>query len=281
MSNLFLGTHWTHDLSPFLFQFPEGIPLVGGFGLRYYGLAYMLGTLIGFFLLLFYYKKQKSPYNSSQITDLVTFLIAGVIIGGRLGYMLLYDFESFAQNPLIFFQFWKGGMASHGGMLGVMVAVIWYAKLQKQSILETGDLIVTIAAPGLFLGRTANFINGELWGQKSEVPWAVIFPEAGPNPRHPSQLYEALGEGLFLFIYIQLRFWGKLGKRPPFGQLVGEFLVFYSVARIVCEVFREPDAPLIYDISRGQFYSIATFLGGIGFILFARIQANRKNRKQN
>lgn len=263
--------HWTHNLSPFLYQFPENWPILGGNGIRYYGLAYIVGFLVAYFLLILIYKKKRSPYSPEQVSDLVTFNIIGIIIGGRLGYMLFYDFGHFVENPLTFFKFWNGGMASHGGMIGVAVATILFVKLKRQSLLNTTDLIASVSAPGLFFGRIANFVNGELWGHPSDVPWAVIFPLADWLPRHPSQLYEAFCEGLLLFIYMQLRFWGKLGKRPPTGQLTGEFLLLYSVLRMFCETFREPDAPLILGISRGQFYSTGTLLAGFGFILYARM----------
>ena len=271
--------HWTHNLSPFLFQFPRSWPIVGGNGIRYYALAYIVGFLIAYALLILAYRKKRSPYDPEQVSDLVTFNIVGIIIGGRLGYMLFYDFGHFISNPLTFFQFWNGGMASHGGMIGVAIATILFVKLRRQSLLNTADLIVSVSAPGLLLGRIANFINGELWGHPSDVPWAVIFPLADLKPRHPSQLYEAFCEGLLLFIYMQLRFWGKLGKTPPTGQLTGEFLLLYSILRMFCELFREPDAPLIMDISRGQFYSIGTTLAGIGFILYARITAKSDNNR--
>jgi phosphatidylglycerol---prolipoprotein diacylglyceryl transferase len=270
MNTSSIATHWVHDLSPFLFQFPDALPWIGGFGIRYYGLAYVLGVLIGYLLLLGYWKKGRSPLNPDALADLVTVIVLGILIGGRLGYMLFYDFGRLLSDPLSSFYIWEGGMASHGGMMGVTIAILWFAHSRRLSILQIGDLIATVSAPGLFLGRIANFIKGELWGKPSEVSWAVIFPEAGYLPRHPSQLYQAVGEGLLLMLYMQLRFWNKLGRRPPHGQLAGEFLIGYSVARVVCEVFREPDASLILGLSRGQFYSIATLIGGVVLIVIAR-----------
>ncbi len=262
--------HWVHDLSPFLFQFPESWGALAGFGIRYYGLSYLLGFLCGYLLLFLYYKRDKSPYSPEQISTLITYLVVGVLVGGRIGYMLLYAWGDFVRNPLTALQVWDGGMASHGGFIGVGIAIFVFVKQQKTQLLDTCDIIATITAPGLFFGRMANFINGELWGKVSDVSWAIIFPTGGPLPRHPSQLYEAFTEGLLAFIIIQLRFWGKLGKRPPAGQIAGEFLIMYSVFRIFCEIFREPDAPLILRISRGQFYSIGTIALGFVFIYFAR-----------
>ena len=171
------------------------------------------------------------------------------------------------------FRVWEGGMASHGGFIGVILATFWYCRRSNQSFWPVADLIATVVPPGLFFGRVANFINGELWGTPSTLPWAVLFPNS-PGftegiARHPSQLYAALLEGLFLFCLIQLRFWmsGICQKSP--GRLVGEFLVAYAGARIFGEIFREPDASLLMGLSRGQFYSIFLFLGGLLVIHFA------------
>lgn len=256
--------YWTHDLSPFLVQFPDAWPWpLGGNGIRWYGLAYIAGFAIAYLLLLWYHRKKQSPYGAASVADLATYLILGVMIGGRLGFMLFYDFELWLHEPLSIFQIWRGGMSSHGGMIGVTIAAILFARQRQQSAWQIGDLIVTITPPGLMLGRLANFMNGELWGNPTTVPWAVIFPEADGLPRHPSQLYQAATEGLLLFCYIQLRFWGKLGPRPLPGQLIGEFLIAYSIVRIGCEFFREPDASLILGLSRGQFYSIGTLIAGV------------------
>ena len=271
--------YWVHDLSPFLLQFPESWPWpLGGNGIRWYGLSYISGFVIGYLMILFYFKKGKSPYSPTKVSDLATYIIIGVMAGGRLGYMFFYDLAELLSRPLSVFEIWKGGMASHGGIIGVAIATVLFAKHNRQSILRTGDIIVSAAAPGLFLGRIANFLNGELWGHPTTVSWAMIFPKADSLPRHPSQLYEAFGEGLLLFIYIQLRFWGKLGKTPAPGQLIGEFLTGYSIVRIFCEMYREPDAALILGISRGQFFSIGTFLAGICFIWLAR-QKHRRSDK--
>jgi len=268
--------YWVHNLSPFLLPFPENWPWpFGGNGIRWYGVSYISGFIVGYLLILFYYKKGKSPYDPMKVSDLATYMVLGVMIGGRLGYMLLYDFYEFSHNPISLLEIWRGGMASHGGIIGVAIATILFARNNHQSILRTGDIIVTAAPPGLFFGRIANFLNGELWGHPTTVKWAVIFPKADQFPRHPSQLYEAATEGILLFAYIQLRFWGKLGKTPAKGQLVGEFLIVYSLVRVFCELFREPDAPLIFHISRGQFYSIGTILAGIFFVWFSRKEAKK------
>ena len=204
-----------------------------------------------------------------------------MLIGGRVGYLLLYQGDKFLEDPLTLVRVWEGGMASHGGFLGVFIATLWYAKKSGQNVKPIGDLIVSVVPPGLFFGRIANFINGELWGKTTDVPWGVIFPKA-PDfalgvARHPSQLYAAIAEGLIPFFYVQLRFWRTsiIQKYP--GQLAGEFLVLYSIARILNEIFREPDASLIAGISRGQFYSVFLLIAGILIILWSRNKNNSLN----
>jgi phosphatidylglycerol:prolipoprotein diacylglycerol transferase len=260
--------YWVHDLSPFLFRFPEN-PL-GLDGIRYYGLAYLFAFLGAWLLLKLYNTKDKFTIDADARASLMTAIIIGVLGGGRIGYMLLYDLEAFLANPLLVFRVDQGGMASHGGFVGVLLALIWYARKQKCGFLELGDVVVTLAPLGLMLGRIANFINGELWGRVSTVTWAVIFPNSpknynvalqsyGAEPRHPSQLYEAALEGGLMLAYVQWRFWRR---RPSTGQLSGEFLIGYGIVRILGEIFREPDADLVIGLSRGQFYSLFIILSG-------------------
>lgn len=268
------SSYWIHDLSPFLWRFPGELANWGPGGIRWYGISYLLGFISAYFLLKLYFKHNRSPYDQEQIMNLITFQIIGVLIGGRIGYLLLYQGEKFLSDPLTIFRVWEGGMASHGGFVGVFVATLWYAKKSSQSIKPIGDLIVSIVPPGLFFGRIANFINGELWGKVTQVEWGVIFPKA-PDfalgmARHPSQLYAAFSEGLIPFIYIQWRFWrSSITNKYP-GQLAGEFLILYSIARIFNELFREPDATLLFGISRGQFYSIFLLIGGVFIVYWAR-----------
>ena len=271
--------YWTHDLSPFLWKFPGDLANWGPGGIRWYGVSYLLGFISAYFLLQLYFKQSRSPYDREQIMNLITFQILGVLIGGRIGYLLLYQGEKFFTDPLSIFRVWEGGMASHGGFIGVFLATLWYAKKSSQSVKPIGDLIVSVVPPGLFFGRIANFINGELWGRTTQVEWAVLFPKA-PDfalgvARHPSQIYAAISEGLLPFIYIQWRFWKTsiIYKHP--GHLAGEFLIFYSIARIFNELFREPDAPLLMGITRGQFYSIFLMIGGMIIIYWARKAGDR------
>ncbi len=270
---MLLSNFWIHDLSPFLWQFPEPYSDWGPGGIRWYGIAYLMGFLVAASLLKLAWKKKRSPYDSEQIMNLITFQIIGVLIGGRIGYVFLYQGDKFLNDPLMFLRVWEGGMASHGGFIGVCIATIWYAKKSNQSPFPVGDLIVYIVPPGIFFGRIANFINGELWGKVTTKSWGVLFPKA-PDfmleiGRHPSQLYAAALEGIVPFIYIQWRFWRTniTTKRP--GSLTGEFLIIYSVGRILNELFREPDASLIAGMSRGQFYSIFLLAGGILMIFLS------------
>ncbi|MBX3735602.1 MAG: prolipoprotein diacylglyceryl transferase [Candidatus Didemnitutus sp.] len=263
---------WVHDLSPFLIRFGDN------FGIRYYGLAYLLGFVAAGFLFLRYHRAGKTPLEPETATDLVVAIVAGVILGGRIGYFVFYQPEILLHNPIALFKVWEGGMASHGAFIGVTVALWLFTRGRKVSFLHIGDLVVSTAPVGLFLGRVANFINGELWGKPSRVPWAVIFPHsAEPGmpahlilPRHPSQLYEAATEGLLLFAFAQWRLWKTdVVQREP-GRLAGEFLIAYALVRMFCELFREPDAALIMGLSRGTFYSVFLIAAGLVLIAFTR-----------
>jgi len=272
-----LSKYWIHDLDPFIWQFPESFGNWGPGGIRWYGFSYLAGFLCAYFLLKACHKHKRSPYDGEQILNFMTFLVLGVLLGGRIGYALLYRGEEFLQDPLILLRVWEGGMASHGGFVGVCLATLLYARYSKQSPFPVGDLIVSVVPPGIFLGRIANFINGELWGRTTEVPWGVLFPKA-PGfaeqiARHPSQLYAAALEGLCTFAFVQWRFWkSDVTKRAP-GRLAGEFLIVYSMARILNEFFRQPDASLVMGMTRGQFYSIFLILGGLALVLIAEGKA--------
>lgn len=265
--------HYVVNLDPFAVRFPDGWFLEG---IRWYGLAYLAGFLIGLWLLNLYYKKGRSPLNPDETSSLLTYLVLGIIIGGRLGYMLFYDFDRFVSDPISVFKIMNGGMASHGGFIGVAIAIALFSKIHKTSFLKIADLVALVSTPGIFLGRIANFVNGELWGKVSNVPWAMIFPNSDPSkpiseiaPRHPSQLYEAFAEGILIFAILQYRF---LKSKPPAGQIAGEFFILYAIARIVCEIFREPDAgvSLIMGLSRGTFFSIFCLILGAVFISIAK-----------
>ena len=273
---------------PFLFQFPEGTPLIDG--IRFYGLAYLIGFVIAWFLLRYLYRAGVSPLDDNKRSDFLLYLIVGVMAGGRLGYMLLYNFGDLMSDPLSVFRVWEGGMASHGGFVGVMLGALIFAKQQRVSFLRLTDLCVLVATPGIFLGRIANFLNGELWGDPSWVPWAIVFSESTPSylnnlggyflvPRHPSQLYAAGLEGCVVGVWLWWRFFSRL-KLLRAGELKGllasEFLIVYGLCRILGEQFRAPDASLIelmsVELRRGTFYSLLML--GLGIAL--RISVKRQ-----
>ncbi len=269
--------YWVDNLNPFVVKFPDGWVLPG---IRWYGLAYVAGFLIAAGLMRRYARKGRLPLDADQRSTLLMALILGVLLGGRIGYYLLYRPTELFGNPLVLLRVWEGGMASHGGFIGGTLAAAWFAYNYKMNFWRLGDVVATLAPPGVLLGRLANFINGELWGKPATVPWAMIFPLRDgdsivgyTSPRHPSQLYEAATEGLLLLIYTQWRFWskpppGQPGALPP-GQLAGEYLIGYAFVRIFCEMFREPDATLFFGLSRGTFYSLFMILLGAGLIWHA------------
>jgi phosphatidylglycerol:prolipoprotein diacylglycerol transferase len=261
--------YYVHDIDP------VAIHLWGNVGIHWYGVAYVMGFAVVIYMLHLFYKRGKSPLGPEQQATAVTALILGVMIGGRLGHVLLYDLAETLRDPISIFKVWHGGMASHGGFAGIIVAAWWVSRRFKIPYLSFGDLLAVMAPPGFMLGRIANFVNGELWGKPTDVPWAVIFPQSAyPGtplnlipPRHPSQLYEAVLEGLLLMIFTQLRFW-KTGVLKHPGRLAGEFFLAYAVVRIIGEQFREPDAALILGMNPGAFYSI--FIGIVGGFLIVR-----------
>jgi phosphatidylglycerol:prolipoprotein diacylglycerol transferase len=253
----FLGPHW------------------GNIGIRCYGLAYLLGFLGSIWLLRLYHRKGRSPFGADVVSDLMTNIVLGVLIGGRLGYFFLYQLGALRRDPFAIFRVWEGGMASHGGMIGVLVAILWFARKRRIPFFHLSDLIVTTAPLGLMLGRFANYLNGELWGKPADVPWAVIFSQTGGGniPRHPSQIYEALLEGALLLVYLQWRFWRSDAARKTSGRLSAEFLIGYALVRAIGEVFREPDASLLLGLSRGTFYSGFLLLAGVFVLLRSRTSA--------
>jgi len=260
--------YWEDRLDPFLVRFTDT------FGIRYYGLAYAIGFVAAVWLLHLYARSGRSLLASAKIADFMVAAVLGVVLGGRIGSYLLYDtWRTFPADPFAILRVWEGGMSFHGGLVGVMLAVAWFARAERLPLIHLWDLIASTAPAGLFFGRIANFINGELWGRPSAVPWAVIFPRSPAPlvPRHPSQIYEALLEGALLFAVMQWRLWGSGVLRARPGRLAGEFLVLYGCLRITGESFREPDASLILGMSRGTFYSL--FMVAFGLYLRQRRSA--------
>ena len=235
------------------------------FEIRWYSLAYILGIIIGWILCKKIFIKNLDI--NQKFDDYITYLIIGIIIGGRLGYVLFYNFSYYINNILDIFKIWQGGMSFHGGLLGIIVASILFAKKNNQDLFVYTDLVSLVAPIGIFFGRLANFINSELYGKVTEVPWAVTFIQVDNLSRHPSQLYEAIFEGIILFILL-LHFRNKNFLAKP-GLISGLFLIFYSVFRFCIEFFRVPDEQigyLIFNLSMGQIISLVFIM--IGTIIF-------------
>lgn len=215
---------------------------VGSFKVHWYGLMYVVGIASAWFLARRKTLRDNFPWSVSQVEDLIFYAAMGMIIGGRLGYTFFYNFSTFLADPLVVFRVWEGGMAFHGGLMGGLIGIGLFAWLQKLSFFALTDFIAGYVPIGLFAGRIGNFINGELWGKPTDVPWAMVFPLAGPEPRHPSQLYEAFLEGIVLFLALNLA--GRLN--PPRGALTGLFILLYGLFRFTVEFVRLPDAHIGY-----------------------------------
>src|SRR2546421_9143578 len=298
--------YYVHDLDPLIFRLWDNV------GPRWYGLAYVLAFVCGYFVYRVLAKRGYADLPVAKVGDFITgAALFGVIVGGRLGYVLFYKPEML-RAPLSIFRVWEGGMSSHGGMIGLLVFTFYYAHRHKISWTNRGDNLVVTAPIGLFFGRCANFINGELYGRIANVPWAMQFPKelldhpqeanravaacAQIDPslttpeaiinavhnqpevenalrsilsaRHPSQLYEAFFEGIVLFAIL---WFVRTRMRQPNGVLTGLFFIFYAVFRIICENFREPDAPLVGAFTRGQFFSFFLIAIGIAFVVVAKL----------
>jgi phosphatidylglycerol:prolipoprotein diacylglycerol transferase len=248
---------------------------IGPLAIRWYALAYIFVILLGWAYARAVVRSErlwggKPPLTVVDFDDFVLWVTLGIIIGGRVGYVLFYNLPVFAAHPLQIFELWTGGMSFHGGFTGCVVAVVLFARSRGIPILSLGDVTCAVGPIGLFLGRLANFVNGELWGRPTDVPWAMIFPGGGPIPRHPSQLYEASLEGLALLVFLAILIRCGALKRP--GLIIGAFAVFYAFARSFSEFFREPDVQLGFlwgGATMGQLLSIPLFLAGLGFIVYA------------
>jgi phosphatidylglycerol:prolipoprotein diacylglycerol transferase len=216
-----------------------------------------------------YRAKHHKDWTAEMISDLVFFVAMGVIIGGRAGYVLFYNFDQFLGDPVWLFKVWTGGMSFHGGLLGVLIAFAWFAKKYNKTFFDVADFSAPVVPIGLMYGRIGNFIGSELWGRTSDVPWAMVFPNGGDEARHPSQLYQAGLEGLALFIII----WIYSSKPRPAKAVSGCFLLGYGIFRFIVEFFRQPDNHIGFDLfgwlSRGQLLSMPMILIGVMFIVMA------------
>jgi len=301
-----LATYFVDNLSPFVFRIGENA------GVRWYGLSYFLGFVLGALLLRWLSRRGYCALSPAKVVDFITYAaLFGVILGGRLGYLLFYRLHQTIADPLSIVKVWDGGMSSHGGIIGLTLFTLFYARWHRLSWLSLADNLAVVAPVGLFLGRCANFINGELYGRATTVPWAMQFPKelldfpeqgnralsmtqaiepsirsldvlieqarhdpgllpvlrATLTPRHPSQLYEALLEGAFLFLCLWFL---RVRTKQPRGMLAGLFCLLYAAVRFIGENFREPDAPLTGPFTRGQALSAILVLMGVSFVAYAR-----------
>ena len=285
-------THYIHHIQPVILDLP------GPLAIRWYGLSYLMAFLCGILLLRRWSKRSEFEVQQEEVSNFVMMLgFFGVFVGGRLGYMLFYNIGEFLSNPLTFFRVWDGGMASHGGFIGVALFTIWYARKHGLSMWNIGDNLACVASLGIGFGRLANFVNGELWGRVTNFKWAMYFPEEfgfkyedyDPAlikaliadgqllPRHPSQLYQAACEGFLVFGIMMLLRRTAIGKRP--GALSACYLVLYALARIAMECFREPDNGKFFigAISKGQFYSLLMFAGAAAVLFASKALKPRTN----
>jgi phosphatidylglycerol:prolipoprotein diacylglycerol transferase len=257
--------------------FPQLDPVaisIGPIALRWYALAYMAGLLLAWWYCRRIARRPESVVKLEVIDDLIAWATLGVVLGGRLGYILFYKPGYYLANPEQIVFLWEGGMSFHGGLLGVLLAIGWVARRHGLRYFQLADIVGCATPIGLFLGRLANFVNGELYGRVSDVPWAMVFPNGGPEPRHPSQLYQAFLEGLCVFVLLWIFL--RAGRLRQVGFLSGLFLVGYGMARIIGEVFREPDAHLGFilgPVTMGQLLSLPMVAIGIWFMVRALRQA--------
>jgi phosphatidylglycerol:prolipoprotein diacylglycerol transferase len=261
-----------------ILTFPHIDPVlisIGPLAVRWYALAYIVGIIAGWIYARAIIASPKlwggpAPLTVAAYDDFIVWITLGIILGGRIGYVLFYNFSHFREHPSEILQLWNGGMSFHGGVLGSVLATVLFALRRGISILSLGDVTLAVAPIGLFLGRLANFINGELWGRPSDVPWAMIFPTGGPVPRHPSQLYEAALEGLLLLAILGVLVRCGALKRP--GLVSSSFAIVYGVLRIFCEFFREPDVQLGFlwgGLTMGMLLSIPLIVAGVIGLIFA------------
>lgn len=245
-------------------EFPNISPIaveIGPIAIRWYSLGYIAGLAFVWWYVRRLTTKPQAPMSAQHIDDFITWAMLAIIIGGRLGYVLFYRFDYYMENPGDIIRLWDGGMAFHGGLLGVILTVFWFVKKNKLDLMRVADVLTLVSPVGIGLVRLANFVNGELWGRATDVPWAMVFPaDRFGLPRHPSQLYEALAEGLLLFLVLQFLYHKtRLAKDAP-GVIAGVFFAGYGLARFLVEFVREPDAEIILGLTRGQLLTVPMFL---------------------
>ena len=252
--------------------FPQIDPVlvhIGPLAIRWYGLMYLLGFLAAYGLIRALARRRRLPLEGEGAADLLFYGAVGVVAGGRLGYVLFYNPSWYLDHPLEAFAIWQGGMSFHGGLLGVLAATLLFCRRRKLPVLLTGDILVTAATVGLGLGRLGNFINGELWGRPTDLPWGIVFPGAGPLPRHPSQLYQAALEGLLLFVILMWLHRRQAAAGVPFFT----FFLGYGLCRFLVEFVRQPDAHLGFlwgGATMGQLLSLPMIAFGLGGLYWAQ-----------
>ena len=258
---------FTHNLNPIIFDF-------GILSLRWYSLAYLIGIIFGWWygkkVILKINRKDNKNFKLNLFDDYITYIVISIIIGGRIGYVLFYNLNYFITNPLEIFFIWNGGMSFHGGLLGIIFGTIYFAKKKGFDRLVLLDVVACVSPVGIFFGRIANFINGELYGKPTILPWGVIFNKIDNQPRHPSQLYEAFLEGILLFILLRTIINEKSYRK---GKCAALFLVFYSIFRVISEIFREPDSQIGYFfnyVSMGSLLSF--FMLAVGIVMYFKVK---------
>ena len=262
-----------------MFYYPNINPIafkIGPFKVFWYGIMYIVGLALAWVLAVYRAKKPKSGWTKEQVGDLIFYSAIGLVVGGRLGYMLFYDFHNFIASPIIIFKTWQGGMSFHGGLLGVAIAVALFAWRYKKHFFTVADFIAPLAPLGLGAGRIGNFINDELWGRITTMPWGMIYPKAGPLPRHPSEIYEFFCEGVVLFLIL----WFYSAKTKPRMAVSAMFLLCYGCIRFFLEFWRQPDPQLGFIafgwMTQGQLLSIPMIILGIILLYFAYKRKGRK-----
>lgn len=261
---------WVHNIDPVAIS-------VGPLQVHWYGLMYLIGFAAAWWLGVVRARKPGSGWHEEEISDLIFWGAMGVVLGGRIGYVLFYNFDKFLADPLWLFAVWEGGMSFHGGLLGVVAVLYWFGRQHNKSLFEMTDFVAPLIPIGLGAGRVGNFIGGELWGRVTDVSWGVVFPRAGDLPRHPSQLYEFALEGVVLFVVL----WWFSSKPRPRMAVSGLFLVLYGLFRSLVEFVREPDSHLQFIafewLTMGQLLSVPmVVLGGL-FLLLAYTRQSKQN----
>lgn len=248
--------HYIHDIDPIFLA-------LGPVQIHWYGLMYLIGFSLAYWLGMVKAKRPDSGWTKDQVSDLIFYGAVGLVLGARFGYVLFYNFGSFLDDPLMLIKVWQGGMSFHGGVLGVITALILFSRKYKKNFFDVTDFLVPLAPLGIFAGRMGNFINGELWGKVSDLPWAIVFPHGGALPRHPSMLYEGILEGLVLFAIL---WWYTTSAKRPRMAASGLFLIGYGIARFTVEFVRLPDAHIGYLawgwLTMGQVLTTPMILAG-------------------